>query len=98
MKIHGEGSGVASELNTIIQDKKWKSAWLVLQPYMYSWYFIHRVYWKSTKSSKPPSAITSHADNVKEISPDLKEEFWIRNELFNLKVEDKNILLSKKIY
>ena len=61
MKIHGEGSGAVSELNTTIQDKKWKSAWLVLQPYMV---LCSPCLLEVDKIKQAPSAITSHADNV----------------------------------
>ena len=51
MKLFGQGSGIMMRISELIDDKKWKSGWLVLVLDGNSWYIIERIYWKSTIGS-----------------------------------------------
>ena len=46
MKTFGPNSGVATSLAEIVNDKKWRSAWIVINPGKHSWYIIELYYWK----------------------------------------------------
>ena len=53
--LYGKTSGLALKISAIINDKKWKSAWLVLMPDKESVYrnryIVHRFYWE-TRANK----------------------------------------------
>ena len=51
MKTFGPNSGVTINLAEIVDDKKWKSAWVVINPGKHSWYIIERYYWKLNKKA-----------------------------------------------
>ena len=70
-------SGLASQPNCI-DDKKWKSSWLILKPEKYSWYTITRIFWK----------IKSNESSTSQRIPAI----WIKNELYELKDSDREIL------
>ena len=53
MKIFVSYSGVATSLAEIVDDKKLKSAWLVINPGKHSWYIIERYYWKLNEKAIP---------------------------------------------
>ena len=42
MKTFGPNSGVATNLAEIADDKKWRSAWVAINPRKHSWYIIER--------------------------------------------------------
>ena len=46
MKTFGQYSGAATSLAEIVDDKKWRFAWLVINTCKHSWYIINRYYWK----------------------------------------------------
>ena len=46
MKTFGPNSGVATSLAETVDDKKWRSAWVVINPGKHSWYMIEHYYWK----------------------------------------------------
>ena len=73
-----KSSGLASQLSNCIGDKKWKSSWLILAPEKYSWYAMTRIFWK-IKSNE-----SSNSQRIPAI--------WIKNELYELKELDKEIL------
>ena len=49
MKTFGPNSEVATSLAEIVNNKKWRSAWVVINPDKHSWYIIERYYWKLMK-------------------------------------------------
>ena len=53
MKTFVSYSGVATSLAEIVDDKKLKSAWLVINPGKHSWYIIERYYWKLNEKAIP---------------------------------------------
>ena len=59
-----------------------------------SWYTIQRIYWRNTLKEKKDSLVNN---NLKTDS-NQRDGFWLRNENFYLKVEDKNILLSSNAW
>ena len=69
-------------------------AWLILMPDKSSWYTIQRIYWRNTLKEKKDSFVNN---NLKTDS-NQRDGFWLRNENFYLKVEDKNILLSSNAW
>ena len=84
MKIFGPFSGVAISLAEIVDDKKWKFAWLVIKPKVQSWYTIERYYWKSPAKAIP----------VKEKKVDV---YWLKNGLITFTLKTRkffNLLLS----
>ena len=53
MKTFGPKRGVATSLAEIVDDKKWRSTWVAINPgkhSWYSWYIIKRYYWKLNES------------------------------------------------
>ena len=78
--VYGQGSGLMMRIAEIIQEKKWKSAWLVLTPQPNSMYTVRRFFWRNTASRVVQS---------KE-----KGDHWLKFEQYHLKNEDKDILLS----
>ena len=53
MKTFGPNSGFATSLVEIVGDKKWRFAWVVINPGKHSWYIIERYYWKLNKKAIP---------------------------------------------
>ena len=94
IKLFGQGSGLIKRVAELIRDKHWKSAWLILMPDKCSWYTIQRIYWRNTLKEKKDSFV----NNNLEIDSNQRDGFWLRNENFYLKVEDKNILLSSNAW
>ena len=81
MKTFGSNSGVATSLAEIVDDKKWKFAWVVINPGKHSWYMIERYYWKLNKKAIP--------------SEEKKDKlYWLKNDLYHLHFEDDEILRS----
>ena len=78
----GKPSGLASQLSNCIDDKKYRSSWLILTPEKHSWYTIDWIFWK-TKVCQPnqsSSQVTS---------------LWLKNELYEVIEADTEILESK---
>ena len=50
VKHFGEFCGASLFISKVIKDKKWKSAWLLLEPEKHSMYCIRNFYLKSVKS------------------------------------------------
>ena len=50
-KKFGPNSRVATDLFEIVDDKKWKSAWIVINPGKHLWYIIERHYYKLNGNS-----------------------------------------------
>ena len=94
IKLFGQGSGLIKRVAELIRDKHWKSAWLILMPDKCSWYTIQRIYWRNTLKEKKDSFV----NNNLETDSNQRDGFWLRNENFYLKVEDKNILLSSNVW
>ena len=53
MKTFGPNSKVAISLAEIVCDKKWRSAWVFINPGKHSWHIIERYYWKLNKKAVP---------------------------------------------
>ena len=94
IKLFGRGSGLIKRVAELIRDKHWKSAWLISMPDKCSWYTIQRIYWRNTLKEKKDSFV----NNNLETDSNQRDDFWLRNENFYLKVEDKNILLSSNAW
>ena len=87
--LFGEHSDVSIRILEVVNNRKWKSSWLLLESEKHSMYRIRKVYWKSIKN---PIAIKDEASNK---APNTEEQFWVRNDLYFLKNEDANILKSQ---
>ena len=59
-----------------------------------SWYTIQRICWRNTLKEKKDSFV----NNNLETDSNQRDGFWLRNDNFYLKVEDKNILLSSNAW
>ena len=94
IKLFGQGSGLIKRVAELIRDKHWKSAWLILMPDKCSCYTIQRIYRRNTLKEKKDSFV----NNNLETDSNQRDGFWLRNENFYLKVEDKNILLSSNAW
>ena len=79
-RLFGQNSGLLLDISNITKARKWKSAWLVLCKEKYSWYVIYKVYWENA---------------VKTFAKEENPAFWLQNEFYYLKNEDKNILMTK---
>ena len=76
MKTFGPNSKVAISLAEIVCDKKWRSAWVFINPGKHSWYIIERYYWKLNKKAVP--------------SEEKKDElYWLKNDLYNFHFKGK---------
>ena len=86
LKYFGGHSGVAKQVSLMVNNKKWRSAWLLLEHKRHSTYLVRKVYWKKGNKDELPTE-----------SPDIIEEshFWIRNEQYFLKTADQKILQSR---
>ena len=87
--LFGDHSAVSIRILEVVNNRKWKSSWLLLESEKHSIYRIRKVNWKSIKN---PIAIKDEASNNK--APNTEEKFWVRNDLYFLKSEDANILKS----
>ena len=81
LKTFDPNSGVATSLAEIVNNKKWRSAWIVINHDKYSWYIIERYYWKL---------------NEKAILYEEKKDklYWLKNNLYHLLFEGEEILCS----
>ena len=66
--------------------------WLLLAQYKHSWYTVLRFYWKCQRTTVVDEPAVNDEDDKENIDP---EVFWLRNELYNLKMEEKQLLLSE---
>ena len=74
--IFGPSSGVVMSLQTIIlNNRKWKSAWLLLREKEHSWVLVERCFWK----------ISSKKNGVKEweFDQNVNKIFWLQNDMYN---------------
>ena len=78
----GEHCGASLLISEVVNNRKWKSSWLLLEPEKHSMYRIRKFYWIVTDNEAPSKG----------------EEFWIHNELYYLKSEDANILHSENAW
>ena len=85
MKTFGPNSGFATSLVEIVGDKKWRSAWVVINPGKHSWYIIERYYWKLNKKAIP-------SDEKKDKLCQLK------NALYHFHFEGEEILRSQTFW
>ena len=90
IKLSGN-SGLIENLSEIIGDAKWRSAWLLLIKSNNSWYIIDRIFWKRRNRNVPMII-------VDDTPVDGKENFWLQNDLYYLKMEDKHILMDDKAW
>ena len=88
----GEWSGLIEGIAKVVNDAKWRSAWLVLiEAKQNSWYIIDRIYWNTPII---PVIDIEDKKNVSIPADEQREEFWLQNDLYFLKLEDKQILMS----
>ena len=64
-----EHSGISIRILEAVNNRKWKSSWLLLESEKHSMYRIRKVYWKSIKN---PIAIKDEASNK---APNTEEQF-----------------------
>ena len=88
LKTYVRESGIALNISEIINHKNWKSAWLILLPDKYSNYIGYHFYWKH--QNRPVIIFQDEIEN-ENLIPD---EFWVKNDFYLLKLDDKRILLS----
>ena len=92
----GECSGLSLRLPEIIGDANWRSAWLILIKASHSWYIIDRIYWRRRRCGGNTSA--KGIGEQKEVlipADEKKGVFWLQNDMYYLKMEDKLILMNK---
>ena len=94
VKVFGEFCGASLYISNVINEKNWKSAWLLLEAEKHSMYLIRSFYWKHFKSGVADPIINDANGDDNSDNLDNEEEFWICNELYNLKKEDADILRS----
>ena len=75
INYYGQSSGVVLRLAETINNHKWKPAWVIL---------TDRIYWKSSIDK----AVLAVDDDKENWMPEL-DDFWMKNGLYNLKIEDK---------
>ena len=99
LKLCGHFSVVALRLADIIHDNKWRSAWLVLFPEEHIWYSVDRIYWKRPNSKTTDLVINDEdKENMPPGEDNEEGHYWLKNKLYNLKNEDKGILLSSSTW
>ena len=81
----------------LVPDKE--SVWLVpdKESVYRKWCIVHRFCWKNqSKEVEMLPVITSSIDAlpVIDIQDEDAQDFWVKNELYHLKIEDEAILLS----
>ena len=81
MKTFGSYSEVATSLAEIVNDKKWRSAWLANNPGKHSWHIIEHYYWKLKEKAIPLEEKT-------------EKLYWLKNDLYHFHFEDEEILIS----
>ena len=92
LKYFSQCSGVCKAVEEIMQNKNCQSAWLLMKEDMYLWFMIHQIFWKTRIKVNP--VVISKDQNLDFYSDDL----WVRNYLYNLKNENKIILISKAVW
>ena len=85
LKYFGRFSVVSKALEEIIQSKNWRPACPVMVEDKYVWFMIRQIFWKTHVKVSP--AVVSKGQ--------LLDFLWVRNDLYNLKNEVTNILISK---
>ena len=95
IKVFGVACSAILKLPEIIGDKKWKSAWLVLEQGKYSTYFVHRYFWKCSQKAATMPILIKDDELVSNKIAITTEVFWLSNELYNLKNDDDIILRSE---
>ena len=78
MNIFGLYSGVTTSLAEIVDGKKLRSAWLVINPRKHSWYIIERYYWKLNEKAIP-------------FKEKKDKHYWLNKDLYHLQFEDEKI-------
>ena len=75
--IFGPSSGIVMSLQTILNNRKWKSAWLLLREKEHSWFLVERCFWK----------ISSKKNGVKEgeFDQNINKIFCLQNDMYNLR-------------
>ena len=102
VKLFGEFCGASLSISEVIKDKKWKSTWLFLEPEKHSMCHSRNFYWKSAKSGATNLIVVVDPNdsncNDKAASISNEEEFWIRNDLYNLKKKNADTLHSQSAW
>jgi len=89
LKCFGPYSGVIECVSKAIKKKLWRSAWLLIEKRNHNWFLIERAFWKQRQ--------TIHKVNLLQQSDidEIIEEPWLQNEMYILKKEDQQLLLTK---
>ena len=75
-------------------DRNWRSAWLIFSTQEYSWFITDRVYWR--KQIKPQ--VIKVPDDLQDQKMVTEAATWIKNNGYDLKYSDKEILLSESAW
>ena len=91
----GPASSIIECISKGIGKKNWRSAWLLMEKRNCNWFVIERVFWKSKAKEIVHSKYRLQDSNQQPaIDDDVVEVFWLRNDLYFLKQEGEQILLS----
>ena len=81
MKTFGLNSKVATSLAEVVDDQKWRSAWVGINCSKHSWYIIKRYYWKLNEKAIPSE---KKKDKI----------YWSKNDIYHLHFKYEEILRS----
>ena len=80
MKTFAPSSGVATCLADIVNDNKWRSTWLVINPDKHSWYITEYYY---RKLNEEATAFEEKKDKL----------YWLKNDLYYLNTRKSSHIL-----
>ena len=83
INYYGQSNRVVLRLGEIINNHKWKSAWVILTEGELSWYTIDPIYWKSSINN----AVLVVGEDKENWMPEL-DDFYMKNDLYNLKINE----------
>ena len=95
----GPASGIIECISKGIRKKNWCSAWLLMEKRNRNWFVIERVFWKrKTKQIVHSKHHLQDSNQQPAINDDVVGVFWLHNDLYFLKQEDEQILLSNNAW
>ena len=95
----GPATGIIECIRKGIGKKNWRSAWLLMEKRNRNWFVIERIFWKSKAKQIVYSKHHLQDSNQQPaINDDVVEVFWLRNDLYFLKQEDEEVLLSNNAW
>ena len=60
LKSFGQGRGLIMRVVMLIENKNWKSAWIISLPDRSSWYISHRNYWPKALEKSQESLVNNN--------------------------------------